>query len=203
MDICAELSSLTTPCVSDASGGLDNLDSAIVPLRENDRVCGQALTVRLALNDNKAVLQALREARPGQVLVVDAKACLHAPIAGDFVVGMAKVLGLAGIVADGVIRDVQGVKETGLPVFCRGTTIARAGKGGQGEVNVPISCGGVPVMPGDWILGDADGVTVVPQGRAECIIADAKGKQRCDEERTARVLASREDVLRHLDSVLG
>jgi regulator of RNase E activity RraA len=203
MDIRNELTALSTPCVSDASGGLNNMDPRIRPLDETCKMCGPALTVRLGVNDNKDVLRAIRSARPGDVLVIDAKGSRYNTVAGDFTVGMAKMMGVAGIVADGSVRDSVGVRAVGLPVFCLGATIAVGGKAGQGEVNVPVSCGGVPVMPGDWILGDADGVTVIPQNAAERIIADAKEKERRDEERSARVLVSREAVAAYLDSVLG
>ena len=203
MDIRSELMNLSTTCISDSAGSLNNLDPGIRPLEEHYTLRGPALTVRLGVNDNRAVLAAIRSARPGQVLVVDSKGSLYNTIAGDFVVGMAKVMELAGIVVDGVIRDLRGVKAVGLPVFCRGTTIAVGGKNGQGEVNVPISCGGVPVMPGDWVVGDADGVTVVPQGAVETVIAGAKEKERKDAERSRKVLVSKDSVRAYLDTVLG
>lgn len=203
MNIKAKLETLSTTYLSDATKGLNNLDPAIRQLDKGHTLCGQALTVRLGVNDNKAVLRAIRQARLGQVLVVDSKGAVYNTIAGDFVVGMAKIMGLAGIVADGVVRDIDGVKAVGLPIFCRGTTVAGGGKSGQGEVNVPISCGGVPILPGDWVVGDADGVTVVSQDAVHAVITDAEDKERKDRERSERVLASRETVCAYLDSVLA
>ncbi len=202
MDIRSELLTLSTTSISDASGSLNNLDPGIRPLKESYKACGPALTVRLGINDNDTVLKAIRNAEPGQVLVIDAKGSLYNTVAGDFVAGMAKIMELAAIVIDGVIRDIRGVKDTGLPVFCRGTTIAVGGKHGQGEFGVPVSCGGVPVMPGDWIVGDADGVTVIPQNSLEKVITDAKEKERKDAERSKAVLVSKEAVRAYLDKVL-
>ena len=194
---------LPVTCVADGLGGGNSLHWAIRPLREEYAMCGRALTVDMPAGDNDAVLRAISVAEPGQVLVIDAKGSVYNTVSGDFMVGMAKVMGLAGIVADGSIRDIQGIRAAGLPVFCRGTTIAVGGKSGQGEVNVPIACGGVPVMPGDWIVGDADGVTVVPAADAANIISGAREKERRDQERMRSVLVSREAVCRYLDGVLG
>jgi 4-hydroxy-4-methyl-2-oxoglutarate aldolase len=101
--------------------------------------------------------------RSSDILVVDANGDQYRAIAGDFVVGMAQTLGIGGLVVDGVIRDIIGVKALNFPVFLRGTTVAASSKAGVGEVNVPISCGGVSVNPGDIIVADADGVVVIPQ----------------------------------------
>lgn len=202
MDIYKQLSALPTTCLSDAAGSLGNMDPKIKPLKEEYRLCGPALTVSLAPNDNYAVLQAIRDAKIGEVLVVDAKSATYNTIAGDFVVGMAKLMGLAGIVVDGTIRDIIGVKKTDFPVFALGTTIAVGGKAGAGTIRQTISCGGVAVAPGDWIVGDADGVTVIAQQQVEQIILKAQEKERKDDERAQKVLVSRQEVIKYLDNVL-
>lgn len=143
---------------------------SIKPLKEEYILSGRAFTVKMPVGDNAAVLKAIRTAKPGDILVIDAKGDEYRAIAGDFVVGMAKTLELGGIVADGVIRDMKGIKELDFPVFCKGTTVAASGKAGVGELNVPISCGGVSVKPGDIIVGDADGVVVVPMELKEATL---------------------------------
>lgn len=199
MNLYKELEKLPTACISDASGGLNNMDIKIKPLEESYKVCGPALTVKLAPNDNKAVLWAIRDAKPGEVLVVDTKETSYNTIAGDFVVGMAQKMELAGIVTNGTIRDIQGIKELKYPVFCIGTTIAAGGKGGKGEIRVPISCGGVTIQPGDWIIGDADGVTVVPKEKLEETILVAKEKEKVDIDRARKILTSKEEICKYLD----
>jgi regulator of RNase E activity RraA len=198
-----EFQKLPTTCISDALKGLNNMDGSIKPLKEEYKVSGPACTVKVLANDNLIVLKGIRMAKPGDVLVVDAKGYEYNAIAGDFVVGMAQTLGLAGIVADGTIRDILGVKKLNFPVFCKGTTVAAGGKAGIGEVNVPISCGGVPVNPGDIIIGDADGVVVVPQEQAQTVLQAAMDKEHKDQERANSVLASAEAVRKHLDKVTG
>lgn len=202
-DIVSQFKEVPTTAISDAVKGLNNLDPKIKPLKEEYKLAGRALTVKTAVGDNLAVQKALRVSKPGDVLVVDAKGNEYRAVAGDFVVGMAKTLGIAGIVVDGVIRDIVGVKELDYPVFSRGTTVAASGKAGFGEVNVPISVGGAPVRPGDIIVGDADGVVVVPQEHEEDILTKALTKIKKDEEREAKVSGDREAIIKHLDKILA
>ena len=202
-ELIKELAFVPTTCVSDAQKGLKNMRAGIRPLKEEYKIFGPAHTVAVLANDNRAVLEGIRTAKPGDVLVVDAKGYDYNCIAGDFVVGMAKVLGLAGIVVDGTIRDVVGVKALDFPVFCIGTTVAAGGKAGVGEVGGAISCGGVAVRSGDIIVGDADGVVVVPVEQAEAVLAQAREKERLDQERAESVLQDADSVRRHLDRILG
>ncbi|RRJ65107.1 RraA family protein [Paenibacillus oralis] len=149
------------------------------------------------------VLKGIREAKPEDVLVIDAKGDTYRAIAGDFVVGMAKTLGIQAIVVDDVIRDIAGIRQLDYPVFSRGTTVAAGGKLGMGEVNVPISCGGVSVNPGDMIVGDADGVLVIPQSIETKVVQSAKEKLKKDEEREKRISGDRQATLDYLDSMLS
>ncbi|MDQ0339423.1 RraA family protein [Caldalkalibacillus uzonensis] len=197
------LKTLPTTVVSDALGGLYHLDPAIKPLKEEWKVAGKVRTVKLRAADNKLLLQAMREAEDGEVLVIDARGYTYNAIVGDFMVELAKLLGIAGLVIDGAVRDVQGIKKIDLPVFCRSVTVAASDKSGSGEVDVPISCAGASVKPGDLIVGDADGVVVIPQEKAETVVAKAQEKVQKDLEREAKVLASREAAMAYLDKALG
>ncbi|EGL81790.1 Dimethylmenaquinone methyltransferase [Caldalkalibacillus thermarum TA2.A1] len=203
IDVIEKLRKLPTTAISDALGGLYHLDQAIKPLKEEWKVAGKACTVKLRAADNKMLLQAMREAEEGDVLVIDARGYTYNAICGDFMVELAKVLGIAGLVIDGAVRDVQGIKAVDLPVFCRGITVAASDKAGSGEVNVPISCAGAAVHPGDLIVGDADGVVVIPQEKVEAVLAKAQEKVQKDLEREAKVLASREAAIAYLDKALG
>jgi len=202
MNIISQFEMIPTTCISDVMQGLNNLDSQIKPLKENDRVAGRAFTVKMPVGDNLVFLRALKEAPPGSVLVVDAKGDTYRAIAGDFLVGVAQMLGIKGIVAHGVIRDIEGIRKLNIPVFCLGTTVAASGKAGMGEINVPISCGGVTVHPGDMIVGDADGVVVVPQMHEQEVLQKALEKLQMDLDRAKRV-SSREEALRYLENVLN
>jgi len=202
-DLVRAFSDIPTTCISDALQGLTNMHPGIKPLKEEYRFAGRALTVVSAPGDNLAVLKAIRQAKPGDVLVIDLKGDVYRAAAGDFVVGMSKTLGVAAWVVDGVIRDILGVKALNIPVFCRGITQAAGGKAGLGEVNVPVSCGGVAVHPGDIVVGDADGVVVVPRASAEFVLAKARQKLAQDEERERKISGKRDEIIAYLDKGLN
>lgn len=189
---------LPTTCISDALNGMNNLDPSIKPLQDSYKVAGRAFTVKIPAGDNTMVLKAIKEASPGDVLVVDAKGESYRAVAGDFVVSLAQKLGIAGIIVDGVIRDLIGVRSLNFPVFSKGTTVAASFKNGAGEINVPISCGGVSITPGDIIVGDADGVVVIPQADAEKVLEKALAKLKKDEQREASALQDEASARKYL-----
>jgi 4-hydroxy-4-methyl-2-oxoglutarate aldolase len=201
--IITEFQNIPTTCISDVLDGLNNFDPAIKPLKEEYRFAGRALTVKIPVGDNLAVLKAIRESKPGDVLVIDAKGDQYRAIAGDFVVGMAQTLGVSAIVVDGVTRDVVGIKNLNLPVFCKGTSVAASGKAGVGEINVPISCGGTSVQPGDIIVGDADGVVVIPQSMEQEVLEKALDKLKKDEQREQNVSGDIVAIKKYLDDMLS
>jgi RraA family protein len=203
MSIVNQFQEIPTTCISDSMQGLNNLDSAIRPLKDEYKLAGRAFTVKMPVGDNLVFLKAIREAEPGDVLVVDAKGDTYRAIAGDFIVGMAQTLGIKGIVVDGVIRDIEGIKQLNFPVFCIGTTIAASGKAGHGELNVPISCGGATVHPGDIIVGDADGVVVIPQALEQEVLVKSSEKLEFDIKRAEKVSGKREEIIKYLDDFLS
>ncbi|MGG0453871.1 RraA family protein [Priestia megaterium] len=200
--ITNQFEEIPTTCISDTMEGLNNLDPTIKPLKESYKVAGRAFTVKMPVGDNLVVLKAIREAKPGDVLVIDAKGDTYRAIAGDFIVGMAQTLGIKGIVVDGVIRDIEGTKQLNYPVFCKGTTIAASSKAGMGEINIPISCGGQTIHPGDIIVGDADGVVVIPQYFEEEAMERSLDKLNKDIKRAEKVSGQREEVIKYLDHFL-
>lgn len=202
-NIVKDFLAIPTTCISDAMDGLNNLHPSIKPLMENYKLAGRACTVKIPVGENLSVLKAIREANPGDIVVVDAKGDRYRAIAGDFVIGMAQTLGIGGLVVDGVIRDIVGVKALNFPVFSRGTTVAASGKAGVGEVNVPISCGGVPVNPGDIIVGDADGVVVIPKATEQRILVLSLEKMKKDELREASISGNPEAIRKHLDQLFS
>jgi 4-hydroxy-4-methyl-2-oxoglutarate aldolase len=110
-------------------------------------------------------------ARPGDVLVVTTQGDTGNAIWGELTTLMGRALGLAGMVTDGMVRDTHAIVASGLPVFAQGTTPNSPFKDGPADINRPISCGGVPVRPGDIVVGDVDGVVVVSREQAETILA--------------------------------
>ena len=135
---------------------------AIKPIDPATTLLGPALTVRTRPGDNLVVWKALDIANPGDVLVIATYGFLTTSTLGENVVRVAAAKGLAGIVTDGACRDAGGIRATGLPVFCAGLVPSSPSKDGPGEIGGSISCGGIPVYSGDLIVGDEDGVVVVP-----------------------------------------
>jgi regulator of RNase E activity RraA len=198
-----EFQRIPTTCISDAMDGLNNLHHEIKPLKEEYKLAGRALTVKIPVGDNLAVLRAIRAAKPGNILVIDAKGDQYRAIAGDFVVGMMQTMEVGGLVVDGVIRDIVGIKALNFPVFSKGTAVAASGKAGVGQINVPISCGGVTVHPGDIIVGDADGVVVIPQIIEEEVLTKSLEKMNKDQAREEEISGNREAIIKHLDQLLS
>jgi 4-hydroxy-4-methyl-2-oxoglutarate aldolase len=200
--IVEKMKNIPTTCISDALNGLTNMDQVIKPVRDDLKVAGRAYTVKLRAADNEVVLKAIKEASPGDVLVIDAKGYVQNAACGDFVIGLARILGLAGVVIDGAVRDLGAIREMGFPVFCKGTTIAASDKHGTGKTNVPISCGNAVVRPGDIIVGDLDGVTVIPHEQEEEVLQRAIVKLEKDQEREKKALSSPEAALAYINQQL-
>jgi len=134
---------------------------------------GTALTVKARPGDNLMIHKALNLAGPGDVIVVSNEGDRSQSLVGEIIVTYAQYKGLAGLVFDGPIRDIDAISEMGIPVYGTGTTPGGPYKEGPGEVNVPIACGGIQIEPGDIILGDADGVIVIPRRDAKAILEAA------------------------------
>jgi regulator of RNase E activity RraA len=150
--------------VCDAMDRLGAMEYRIKPLDPASRLCGPALTVRTRPGDNLMVWKAIDVAQPGDVLVIGTYGFATTSTFGENVIKAAKAKGLAGFVCDGMCRDASGIRATGFPAFAIGNVPSSPSKDGPGEIGGPISCGGVPVHPGDLVVGDEDGVVVVPLG---------------------------------------
>jgi RraA family protein len=156
-----------TADISDMMNRLYTFDPAIRNVSNELPLVGPALCVKVFPGDNLMVHKALDLATPGDILVIDTSQSGQNAVLGDLIANKAKHRGIAGVVVDGLIRDLEGVRETGLPVYARGVTAFGPLHRGPGEINHPISCGGVVVYPGDIIAADESGIVVVPADYAE------------------------------------
>lgn len=138
-------------------------------------MCGVALTVKARGGDNLMLHEAMNISQPGDVIVFSGDRGRERSIMGEimyrYLEGFKKI---EGVVIDGPIRDIDAISTGELPLYATGTTPGGPYKDGTGEVNVPISCGGITVNPGDIILGDADGVIVIPRQDAPLILEKAQ-----------------------------
>ena len=164
----ARLEGVQTGQAVDAMEGRGALDAAIKAL---DVTCctilGTAITCETGPNDNLAILAALALAKPGDVLVSATEGFQHSAVFGDNTAIMARNKGLAGVVIDGMMRDLAGLLPVGIPLFCRGITPNSCVRSGPGRVGLPVVVGGVLVHSGDVVIGDRDGIVVIPQGELD------------------------------------
>jgi regulator of RNase E activity RraA len=136
-------------------------------------MAGTAVTARSRGGDNLTYLRALEFCRPGDVLVIDAGGDLNNAVVGGILSFYAAHIGVVGVVIDGAIRDVAEIRDRDFPVYARGVTHRGPYKDGPGEINVPISVGGMVVQPGDIVVGDQDGLLAIPQQGADELIQKA------------------------------
>jgi len=173
-EIAARLKPLGAGSVSDALGKTGAMDHEMRPRSRNARMVGPAFTVRIHTADILMVGKALSECPKGAVLVIDGRSERNTAIWGGLTTQAALRKGMAGVVIDGAIRDITDIARSRLPVFARAIVANAGGAEYAGELQVPVNCGGVVVNPGDWVVGDEDGVVVVPQARLEEVIATAR-----------------------------
>ena len=177
-----------TSHVCDAMDGRGALDWRIKPLDPgNAAFAGPALTAFAYPADILALFGALQEAKPGDVVVMAHDAFTRTAVIGDLAAGLLRNKGVAAFVTDGLARDRAGILATGLPLFCQGVVPNSPAMNGPGVVGAPVTLGGVTVRPGDIVVGDADGVVVVPREQAE-IVLDRLARVREAEARTERLV---------------
>jgi regulator of RNase E activity RraA len=164
-EVVTALGAFDTASVSDMMNRLYTMTQAIRNLTDPGlRILGPACTVKVYPGDNLMVHKSLDVARPGDVVVVDTGLSGETAALGDLVSTKARARGIAGFVVDGMVRDIEGIRALGdFPVFARGVTPLGPLHRGPGEINHPVSVGGIVVFPGDIVIGDANGVVVVPR----------------------------------------
>ena len=156
--------------IVDAMGGRGALHHTIKPLLPGSAaLVGVAVTCHCGPADNLAVFGALDVAVGGDVIVAATDGFAGTAVTGDLVLGMARNKGLAGFVTDGLVRDVAGIEVVGLPVYCAGVIANSPARSGPGTVGFPVVLGGVAIASGDILVGDRDGIAVVPRLEADAV----------------------------------
>lgn len=157
-------------------------------------MAGPAYTVKARAGDNLLLHAALNYCSEGDVIVVSNEEDNTRSIIGEVMMAyLVHTKKVAGIVIDGPIRDIDEIKGWDFPVYCTGTTPGGPYKEGPGEINTPVSCGGISINPGDIIVGDPDGVIVIPKNDAQVVLEDAKKFQANDEGKLKAVLEGTAD----------
>jgi 4-hydroxy-4-methyl-2-oxoglutarate aldolase len=187
-DHLQRLLKLGTATVYEAQGQRGSIASEIRPLDPAMKLVGTALTVNTTPGDNLMFHQAVLMARPGDVLVVDAKGFTDAGPWGDVLTLAAQQAGITGLVIDGSVRDSEAIIDAGFPVFSRGVSIRGTTKVDPGQVGGTINFAGTLVDRGDIIIGDRDGLVVVKAGEVLASLQSAEAREAKEEEFRRRIL---------------
>jgi RraA family protein len=190
-DMLRRFAQLPTANVADAMDRLGVLDSRIKAVWPNATVVGPAYTVWTRAGDNKFLHEALRRAQPGDVIVVNGQGDESRALMGELMAEKAKATGIAGFVIDGAVRDADVIGEIEVPVFARAVTPAGPYKHGPGHLGRTVAVGGVAVAPGDIVVGDADGVVIVPLAEAAQVLLAAETKHADETARRNEIKAGR------------
>ena len=169
-DKLAQWATIPPAIAGDVMNRQNVMAGRISPLSLGMTMAGQARTVSVLAGDNAALHEVIGRLRPNEVLVIDACNYDDRAVWGGILNTRAKMRNINGVVLDGAARDAAEMREMGLPVYLSALSPAAPHKGWGGSIDDRISCGGVVVMPGDIILGDDDGVTVVPLNRADIVL---------------------------------
>ncbi len=182
-------SAIPPAIASDCMNRTQTMAAAVKPLAKGMVLCGQARTVTCMVGDNGAIHAALRLLEPDDVLVVDAGGFPDTAVFGGLLAQAAMAREAAGVVIYGAVRDCAEIVEFGLPVFASAIVPAGPHKGFGGTIDGPIACAGCPVSPGDIVLGDDDGVAVVPLAQEDSVLSASNTKIAQEEEQIRRLAA--------------
>jgi RraA family protein len=182
-----QASSFASSILADVAGRRGALSGRIAPLAPSMRFAGPAVTVEVRPGDNLMIHAALALVKPGDVIVVDGKGDLTSALMGEIMCQQAVALGVAGVVIDGAVRDSEAIRELGFPMFAAGLNPNGPTKNVPGRLNHPISLAGVTVNPGDLVVGDADGVTVIERDKAAAMLPLAAEKVAAEMKRIADI----------------
>lgn len=190
-EIINQLQKFATGTLCNADPKVRAMDAAVRQLFSDAKLAGFARTAKTSYGQNGALHRAAHEIRAGEVLVVDAGGSRDFGHFGDLLATCCQHRGGAGVVIDGSVRDTAELKRMKLPVFCVGTNPNRPSRTESGEINVEVQVGGVQVAPGDIIVGDEDGVVVIPAEVGARVIEKADEVDRKEEEMRAQILQGR------------
>lgn len=173
--------------IGDAMERLNMCDGGIVPVSSSTAFVGFAFPVQVTAGDNAAVIRALDYIQPGDVMMINGQGHIDRALVGEQLTQRFQHAGAVAQVIDGAVRDRSVIESTGLPTFCRGTTPAGPFKNGPGVIGEPVAIGGVVCCAGDIVVGDDDGVIIIPFWRAEAVLTAVQEVARREAEMTAEV----------------
>jgi len=158
---------IPTASISDILGESQAMGSEIKPISKNMKLCGSAVTVKASPSDNLSIHKAIYICLPGDVLTIDVKEYIEAGYWGEIMTLAAQLRGISGIIINGGVRDTKEIEDINFPVFCQNVSIKKTTKNNLGLINHEIILAGVIITPGDIVVGDRDGVVVIPKNKAK------------------------------------
>ncbi len=183
-DKVAKLGETAVAMIGDSRSRLGMMAAGISSVTPGFAMAGSVLPILVWEGDNLAIHAALDIAKPGDVLVINANGEVNRSVFGDILAEICLKRGVRGVVIDGSVRDVDSIIEFGLPVFARGICPAGPAKHGPGTVGKPVACGHVVCCAGDVVVGDSDGVIIVPRSEIDSTLAAIE--RQLDVEKTIR-----------------
>jgi regulator of RNase E activity RraA len=186
-EIVAAAAQYPSSILADVAGRRGALGGRIAPLAPSMKFAGPAITVEVRPGDNLMIHAAMAIAKPGDVIIVDGKGDLNSALIGEIMSQQCVALGIAAVVIDGAARDAEAIRELGFPLYAAGLNPNGPTKFVPGRLNHPISIGGVSVNPGDLVVGDGDGVTVIERDKAASILPLAAEKVAMETRRIADI----------------
>ena len=187
VEVAKKAATYPSSILADVAGRRGALHGRIAPLAPSMRFSGPAITVEVRPGDNLMIHAAMAIAKPGDVIVVDGRGDLTSALMGEIMSQQCVALGVAGVVIDGAVRDCEAIRELGFPMYAAGLNPNGPTKFVPGRLNHPISIGGVTVNPGDLVVGDADGVTVIERDKAQAMLPLAAEKVAMETKRIADI----------------
>ena len=186
-DVYAELARLGAATVHEAAGRAPLVDMPLIQIVPGSRAAGPARTVRCGQDDNLMVHAAVAEARPGEVLVLTMPEPAPVALIGDLLATQAKGRGVAAVLVDAAVRDLEELRELGLPIWARFVRVRGATKKTRGTIGDPVEVGGATIRQGDVVVLDTDGAVVVAQERVDEVLAAARARAEYEREKRAKL----------------
>lgn len=188
-ELTDRLGAVSASQVGDAMERLNIMDAALGRVGTHGPMVGRAFPVQTAAGDNRIIHEAIEQLQPGDILVVDAQGATTRALIGELIAERYQRIGCAGFIIDGAVRDAEEIDALGLTVYARAITPAGPYRNGPGRMQRAVSVGGVVVHPGDWLVGDADGVAVIPGDEIDEVLQRAEAKREQEEQQQAEIRA--------------
>ena len=188
-DVFTEFARLGSATVHEAAGRAPVVDLPLTQILPGSRAAGPARTVRCGQDDNLMVHAAVAEAEPGEVLVLTMPEPRPVALVGELLATQAKGRGVAAILVDAAVRDVEELREVGLPIWARHVRVSGAEKSVPGTIGEPVQVGGATIRQGDVVVLDADGAVVIERERVEEVRTAARERAEREREKRARLEA--------------